>query len=153
MGSRSSRAEGREPSPRPGGSKPRGQKERRREDHRRAWRRGRWSEALCRLVLRLKGYRILAAGFRVPVGEIDIVARRASTLAFVEVKARARFEEAAEAIGAEQRRRIARAAEAFLARNPHLASLTLRFDVMLVRPGRLPRHLEAAWQGEARGRR
>jgi hypothetical protein len=27
-----------------------------------AWKRGRWSEALCRLALRLKGYRIQAAG-------------------------------------------------------------------------------------------
>ena len=53
-----------------------------------AWRRGRWSEALCRLALRLKGYRILARGWRCQQGEIDIVARRGGTVAIVEVKAR-----------------------------------------------------------------
>jgi putative endonuclease len=132
-----------EPSPRAWGSKPRG-----REERRRAWRRGRWSEALCRLALRLKGYRILASGFRVPVGEIDIVAERGTFLVFVEVKARRRLDDAAEAIGAHQRRRIVRAAEAFLARNPRCARLTPRFDVMLVSPLRAPRHLVAAWEAE-----
>ena len=53
-----------------------------------AWRRGRWSEALCRLALRLKGYRILARGWRCRQGEIDIVAKRGGTVAIVEVKAR-----------------------------------------------------------------
>jgi putative endonuclease len=98
--------------------------------------------------LRLKGYRILASGFRVPVGEIDIVAKRGAILAFVEVKARHSLDDAAEAIGARQRRRIVRAAEAFLARNPRYAGLTPRFDVMLVSPMRAPRHLVAAWQAE-----
>jgi len=143
MGSGSSRSEGSEPSPRRGGSKPRG-----RAARRRAWRRGRWSEALCRLVLRLKGYRILASGFRVPVGEIDIVAQRGAVVAFVEVKARATLDDAAEALGARQRQRIARAAAAFLAQNPRVAGLTPRFDVMLVRPLKAPLHLEAAWRAE-----
>ena len=114
----------------------------------RAYRRGRWSEALCRLVLRLKGYRIVARGYRVPVGEIDIVARRGRTLAIVEVKARASAAEAAEALGPRQRRRIGRAAALFLAQRPALAGLAVRFDVMLVRPWRLPRHLAGAWELE-----
>src|SRR5687767_4458845 len=59
-----------------------------------AWRRGRWSEALCRFALRLKGYRILAQGWRSPQGEIDIVARRGGTVAIVEVKARGSLEAA-----------------------------------------------------------
>ncbi len=114
-----------------------------------AYRRGRWSEALCRALLRLKGYRILARNFRAPVGEIDIVARRGKLLVLVEVKAHANFAEAAEAIGAHQQERIARAAGAFLAAHPAQAGLDLRFDVMLVRPWRLPRHLRGAWLGEA----
>lgn len=115
---------------------------------RRAYRRGRWSEALCRLILRLKGYRILARGYRVPVGEIDIVARRGRTLAMVEVKARDSAAEAAEALGPRQRQRIGRAAALFLARHPTLDGLAVRFDVMLVRPWRLPRHLAGAWEME-----
>ena len=38
--------------------------------------------------LRLKGWRILAQRARVPGGEVDLVARRGSTVAFVEVKQR-----------------------------------------------------------------
>ena len=118
------------------------------ESRRRAYRRGRWSEALCRLVLRIKGYRILARDYRVAVGEIDIVARRGGTLAMVEVKARESLSEAAESLGARQRRRIGRAAALFLAQHPALAGLAVRFDVMLVRPWRLPRHLAGAWELE-----
>ena len=115
---------------------------------RRAYRRGRMSERLCRLFLRLKGYRILAAGFRVPVGEIDIVARRGRTLAIVEVKAHAGLAAAAEALTRQQQKRIARAAEAYLALHPSAAGLVVRFDVMLVRPWRLPHHLTNAWRLE-----
>ncbi len=114
----------------------------------RAYRHGRFSEALCRIVLRVKGYRILACGFRVKAGEIDIVAQRGQTLAIVEVKARATLADAAEAVGARQRRRIARAASAFLARHPPARGLAVRFDVMLVRRWRLPRHVTNAWRLE-----
>jgi len=116
------------------------------EARRRAYRHGRFSEALCRLVLRLKGYRILAAGFRVPTGEIDIVARRGGTLAIVEVKARASLAQAAEALAPRQQRRIARAAAAYLALHPSVAGLRVRFDVMLVRRWRLPHHVTNAWR-------
>src|SRR3954470_4056022 len=85
-----------------------------------AWRRGRWSEALCRLALRLKGYRILARGWRCPQGEIDIVARRGGTVAIVEVKARRTLDAAGSALSAHQRRRLEHAAATFVARHPGL---------------------------------
>lgn len=113
---------------------------------RRAWRYGRLAETACAWHLRLRGYGIIARGFRTPVGEIDIVARRGRTLAVVEVKARADFAAAAEALGTRQRRRIADAALMFLRAHPDLAGLDLRFDVMLVRPWRWPRHLTDAWR-------
>ncbi len=47
------------------------------------------AETRCALGLRLRGYRVLARRYKVPVGEVDIVARRGRTLVFVEVKARA----------------------------------------------------------------
>ncbi|WP_207436442.1 YraN family protein, partial [Sabulibacter ruber] len=84
---------------------------------------GRYAEALCRLSLRLRGYRILAQRLRTPMGEIDIVARRGATLAIVEVKARADWDRANEAVGARQRGRLARAAHAWLAANPRHAGL------------------------------
>ena len=113
---------------------------------RRAWRRGRWAETLCVWYLRLCGYRILARDFRVPVGEIDIVARRGSVLVMVEVKARTSRSDGASAILARQRSRIRRAAEAFLVRNPQLAHLDVRFDAMLVAPRAWPSHIADAWR-------
>jgi putative endonuclease len=107
---------------------------------------GRFAEARCALGLRLKGYRILARRHRSRVGEIDIIARRGGTLAFIEVKARQSLEEALESVSARQRARIRNAAELFLATRPHLARLEARFDVMLVAGWRWPRHLIDAWR-------
>ena len=111
-----------------------------------AERRGRWAEALAALRLRLAGYRIVARNYRGPVGEIDLIARRGDTLIFVEVKARAADDVAAEAIAARQQARIRRAAEAFLAGRPELATFSLRFDAILVVPWRAPRHVVDAWR-------
>jgi len=121
---------------------------RRKRKKRRAWRLGHAAETLCAWHLRLRGYSILARGFRVPVGEIDIVARRGRTLAIIEVKARDTFATAAEALGPRQQRRIARAAAAFLKARPGCAGLDVRFDMMVVLPWKLPVHLTDAWQSE-----
>lgn len=115
-------------------------------ERRRRYRLGRFAETQCRWLLILRGYRILATRFRQPVGEIDIVARRGGLVAFIEVKARDDLDSAAESVTARQRRRIRRAAEAFLSRHPRLAPLDMRFDVMLVSRGRLPRHVIDAWR-------
>jgi putative endonuclease len=113
---------------------------------RRAYRRGHAAERLCVWSLRLRFYRILARRFRVPSGEIDLIARRGRLLIAVEVKARASLTDAIEAISPHQRRRVARALEHFLAMRPDLAGLDPRFDVMLVAPGRWPRHVRDAWR-------
>ncbi len=92
----------------------------------------------------LRGWRILARRSRHAVGEIDIVAVRRGVVAFIEVKARRDIAAAAESIAARQQERIARAAAAFLQRQPHLAAHDQRFDVMLVAPWRLPVHIPNA---------
>src|SRR3712207_8606209 len=61
---------------------------------RRAEQGGRRAERLAALWLQLKGWKILGRRVRTPVGEVDLVARRGRTVAFVEVKARATAEEA-----------------------------------------------------------
>src|SRR4029079_6417744 len=66
-----------------------------------------------------KGYRIVARRERGRVGEIYIVARRRKTLVFVEVKARERLDDAAEAVIVRQQRRIIAAAGGGLASHPH----------------------------------
>jgi putative endonuclease len=114
----------------------------------RARRRGRLAERLCRWHLRLRGWRIIASDWRCPAGEIDILARRRGILAAIEVKSRRDFASGAAALQPRQRRRIARAAEAYLAMRPDLAALAVRFDVMVVEPLRLPRHLPDAWRSD-----
>ena len=110
-----------------------------------AFRLGLSAESRAAAYLIAKGYRIVARRWRSPVGEIDIVARRRSTLVFVEVKARASLDDAAEAVVPRQRRRIIGAAEAWLASHPDDVNCDMRFDAVLVAPGKMPRHIVAAF--------
>ena len=110
-----------------------------------AFRTGLSAESRAAAYLIAKGYRILAKRFRTPHGEIDLVARRRQCLAFVEVKARASLDEAAYAVTPRQQARIIDAAQVWLMAHPEHAELELRFDVMLIAPRRLPRHLQAAF--------
>jgi putative endonuclease len=92
------------------------------------------------------GYRILARRWKSPLGEIDIIAARRHLLIFVEVKARAALDAAAESVTERQKQRIAAAAEIWLAANPQPAIRDLRFDAILVAPGKLPRHVPGAFE-------
>ena len=120
-----------------------------RRDRQQAWRRGWLAESACAVLLRLSGYRIVSRRLRTPVGEIDILARRGRVLAVVEVKAREDFASAAESVSDRQKQRLIRAAGWVVSGRPALAALDLRFDVMLVAPWRLPRHVVDAWRGDA----
>ena len=106
-------------------------------------RRGEWA-ALAWLAL--KRYRVLARNFSAPGGEIDIVAQKGDTIAFVEVKARPSVEAARTAISAEKRRRVSRAARSWLSRNRWAAGYCLRADAMFISPRRWPEHLESAFE-------
>ena len=111
-----------------------------------AFRFGISAESRAAAFLIAKGFRILARRWRSPLGEIDIVARRRHLLVFAEVKARANLDEAAEAVSDRQRRRIAAAAEIWLAANPDETIRDIRFDAILVAPGKIPRHIPAAFE-------
>jgi len=114
----------------------------------RSGRRGEW---LAAFLLIVKGYRILGHRVRTPVGEIDLIARAPSgVVCFVEVKMRSLGNAALEALGPRQQIRIARAAELYLTRRPMLASRGIRFDVVTVTAGGLPRHMRGAWQMDCR---
>jgi putative endonuclease len=103
------------------------------------------AESRAAALLIAKGYRIVARRWRSPAGEIDIVARRRNMLVFVEVKARAQLDAAAESVVMRQQRRIIAAAEIWLADHPGDADCEMRFDVVLVAPKSLPRHIMAAF--------
>ena len=72
--------------------------------------RGRRAETIVAWFLRLKFYRILARRYRTPVGEIDLIAKRGRTIAFIEVKQRPSEAEGLDAVTAKGRRRISQAA-------------------------------------------
>ena len=108
--------------------------------------RGRGAETLACWYLRLRGWRILARRARVPGGEVDIIARRGSTLAFIEVKARATAEAAAFALDDWRLRRVVVAAERLAPRYMRDGD-DVRIDAMFIVPRRWPRHLADVWQG------
>jgi putative endonuclease len=110
-----------------------------------AFRLGLSAESRAAMLLIAKGYRIASRRWKTPFGEIDIVARRRRALVFVEVKARDRADKAAEAVTERGRRRIVAAAELWLAHHPDDAEREIRFDVMLVGPGRIPQHIVNAF--------
>ena len=112
----------------------------------RAERGGRRAERLAAWWLRLMGWHIIAMRVRTPVGEVDLVARRGRTLAFIEVKARASEAEAAIALDDYRLRRVARAAEALAARYMRAGDI-VRIDAMFVTPWRLPRHMADVFRG------
>ena len=111
-----------------------------------AEKRGRGAETLACWWLRLHGWRILARRARVPGGEVDIVARRRRTLAFVEVKARASDDAALLSLDAWRLRRVVVAAERLAPRYLKPGD-DMRIDALFIVPGRLPRHVVNVWQG------
>ncbi len=111
-----------------------------------AYKRGHWAEVLCRVALWLKGYRIIASRYKTHQGEIDLIATRGGTLAFIEVKARPDARQASEAVSDHQKARLARTGALFLARQRGFSRFAIRFDVMLVLPGRWPIHIPNAFE-------
>jgi putative endonuclease len=108
--------------------------------------RGRGAETIAAMWLRLLGWRILARRARVRGGEVDIIARRGRTLAFVEVKARASDEAAGFALDRYRLRRVAVAAEVLAPRFMRSGD-DVRIDAIFIVPRKLPRHLRDVWQG------
>ncbi|MGO9546755.1 MAG: YraN family protein [Rhodomicrobium sp.] len=103
------------------------------------------AESRARGLLESKNYRILAQRYKTKGGEIDLVAMRGDHLAFVEVKGRKTYGEAAYAIVPRQQARIAVAAEVFLGEHAELAHCSASFDVILVTPKYGCSHIEQAF--------
>ena len=104
---------------------------------------GRRGEALAAWYLRFKGWHILARRVKTPRGEIDLIARRGKVVAFVEVKWRSTAAELDHSIDAYRLRRVLAAAEAVGHRYAK-AGDQQQIDVVLLAPGRFPRHMANA---------
>jgi len=114
----------------------------------RADRTGRDAEATARRLLAAEGWEILAERIRTPAGELDLVAERSGLLAFIEVKARPSFRDAAFALSARQQARLQAAAEAWMAQNPGRGAAGVRFDVILVAGDGAARRITDAFRAE-----
>lgn len=113
------------------------------EQGRKSWQRGLLAEWIAILYLRFKGWKIVAHRHKYPVGEVDIVAVKATTVIAVEVKFRRRFSFQKEFVTPFQWRRIEKASRFIMKRFP--AHFTLRFDMILITPWRWPCHRENEW--------
>jgi putative endonuclease len=111
-----------------------------------AEKRGRWAESVACWYLRLHGWRILARRIRVRGGEVDLIARRRRTLAFVEVKARGTVDAAQLALDEWRLRRVVAAAEQLAPRYMREGD-DIRIDAIFLVPRRWPMHLRNVWQG------
>ena len=112
--------------------------------HHRRGHRGEWVAAMA---LRAKGFRIVAARYKTPLGEIDLIARRGDLIAIVEVKVRPTLIEAMDAVGRMSQLRIEAAADLWLSRQPAPARLSIRFDLVAVLPWRWPVHVPNVFEG------
>jgi putative endonuclease len=99
------------------------------------------AERIALILLSLKGFRLLARGYRGRGGEIDLVMRRGDLVIAVEVKARATELAAAEAVTPAKVARIAAGMRQFRAERRLGDVLTYRCDAVVIAPGRLPRHI------------
>lgn len=115
-------------------------------ERRRAETRGRRAELFASLFLRAKGYSILASRVRTPLGEIDLIAKRGATLAFVEVKQRKTRDTARQAVSQRNWKRIAAAAETWCARRPDLGDCDWRYDLVAIAPWKIPQHEADFWR-------
>ena len=106
---------------------------------------GRDGEARAAFWLKAKGWQILDTRVKTPAGEIDLVAKRGSVVAFIEVKWRRKKEELDFAVDEYRLRRVAAATEA-VAHRYATGGEDIRVDVILLAPGTMPRHIVNAWQ-------
>ena len=91
-------------------------------------------EQLARRHLEQRGYRFVAANWRRPYGELDLIMRDGDVLVFVEVKTRSgeRLFTAEESLTAAQARRLLRGAQSFLAERENFANLFWRIDLVAI---------------------
>ena len=106
---------------------------------------GRRGERIAGWWLRLKGWRILGRRVRTKAGEVDLIAKRGTVVAFVEVKTRATANDLDHAIDERRLARVAAAADILSA--TYAEGCDVRIDVILLAPRTPPRHIENAWIG------
>lgn len=103
------------------------------------------SEIYAVIFLKLKFYKILERNYRNKLGEIDIIAYKNKTLIAVEVKARKKINSLEGVVSKKQLNRIRRSMNIFYSRKKYYGKFNIRFDLIIVRPYKLPLHLKNFW--------
>lgn len=102
------------------------------------------AEYIAIFIYKLKFYQILYHRKRNFAGEIDLIALRGKQLVFIEVKARSSdIDEII--LSFKQQSRIKKAAELFLCQNLKYQNYDVRFDLVIIRPYKLPVIIKNAW--------
>ncbi len=109
-------------------------------DKKRTYRLGIFAEKVAIFLLRLKGYKILQWRYKTKFGEIDLIAQKAKTIVFVEVKMRSSKIIIEEVLSFHQTARIKKAAHFFISQNSKFYEYNLRFDFVEVNKFFLPKH-------------
>ncbi|MBR5154595.1 MAG: YraN family protein [Alphaproteobacteria bacterium] len=97
------------------------------------------AEFLCRMYMRILGYRIIAKNYRsrtkgrrTPYGELDFVAIKKQRIVFCEVKKRKNDTDFCKALPLKQQKRIVNGGLNFLRQNKKFSSYKMEFDVFFV---------------------
>ena len=109
-----------------------------------SYRLGLFAEYLAILIYKLKFYNIICHRKKNFVGEIDIIASKGKQLIFIEVKAR-NNNIIENIVPKSQQNRIRRSAELFLSHNNKYNGWDIRFDLVFIRPYKLPVIIKNAW--------
>lgn len=98
---------------------------------------GTWGEGVAATHLQHHGFVIEARNWRCTVGEIDLVAREATTLAFVEVRTRrgTSFGSPEESLSSTKRRRLVALAYTYLAYHHQPPTTSWRIDLVAISIG------------------
>lgn len=111
---------------------------------------GKIAEFLCRMYMRLRGYRIIAKNYRcgsgknTPYGELDFIALKRKTIVFCEVKKRKRNSDFLHALSFKQQKRIMAGGMYFMRKHKKYKGYYMRFDVFFVRFPLHIRHIKNA---------
>jgi len=107
---------------------------------------GRDGEAAAASFLEKKGMKILEKNFRVPRGEVDIIAQDGETIIFVEVKTWSTYgmDALEQALNTKKQRKIIETSKYFLSVNRKYKYMAIRFDVIFISPDGI-NHLASAF--------
>lgn len=105
---------------------------------------GIFCEYLILMLYKFKFYKILHHRIKSRVGEIDIIASRGKQIVFIEVKAR-KIGIYESIVSNVQQKRIKRAAELFLSKNPVFYNYDIRFDLAVLQPYKWPLIIKNVW--------